>query len=88
MTRRAVIIGGSGQIGRAAAANLLEHGWSVVCAQRNPDDLPQALRGRVETVALDRNEESPARAVGEGADLLIDTIGWHRGGRNEEGETD
>lgn len=76
MTRRAVIIGGSGQVGRAAAANLLEHGWSVVCAQRNPDDLPEGIRDRVETVALDRNEESPARAVGQGADLLVDTVAF------------
>ncbi|HYD44581.1 MAG TPA: NAD-dependent epimerase/dehydratase family protein [Phenylobacterium sp.] len=76
MTRRAVIIGGSGQIGRAVAANLLDHGWSVVCAQRHPDDLPAELRGRVDVVALDRNEESPARAVGQGADLLVDTVAF------------
>lgn len=76
MTRRAVIIGGSGQIGRAVAANLLAHGWSVTSAQRHPDQLPDSLRGRVDTVALDRTETGLAAAVGEGADLLIDTVAF------------
>ena len=51
----ALIIGGSGQIGRAVAARLLETGWSVACAQRDPDrlsDLP-ALAG-ARSVRLDR----------------------------------
>lgn len=76
MSGRAVIIGGSGQIGRAAAENLLAHGWSVTCVQRDANDLPTSLRERVETVALDRNEELLARTVGAGADLLIDTVAF------------
>lgn len=76
MTQKAVIIGGSGQIGRAVAANLLAHGWRVVCAQRRGTDLPDELSGRVETVELDRNEAGLGRAVGEGADLVVDTVAF------------
>lgn len=76
MTGRAVIIGGSGQIGRAVAESLLAHGWRVACAQRDADSLPASLRGRVETVALDRDEQGLAAALGEGADLVVDTVAF------------
>ena len=74
----ALIIGGSGQIGRAVAARLLQAGWLVTCAQRDPDrlsDLP-ALAG-ARSVRLDR--EAPgalAAAVAGGFDAVIDTVAF------------
>ena len=76
MTRRALIIGGSGQIGRAVAANLLAHGWKVACAQRDAGGVPAHLRDRVETVTLDRNAQALAAALSAGADLVVDTVAF------------
>lgn len=73
----AFIVGGSGQIGLAVARRLLADGWTVTCAQRNPDDLPADLRGRVMAVALDRKAPGALEAaLGEGADALIDTVAY------------
>ncbi|MDB5483069.1 MAG: hypothetical protein JWO83_4122 [Caulobacteraceae bacterium] len=73
MPRTALIVGGSGQIGRAVASRLVSDGWRVIAAQRRPFD---AAPG-VETVRLDRGEdEAIARAVGAGVDALIDTVAY------------
>lgn len=77
MSRRAVIIGGSGQIGQAAAANLLAQGWSVVSVQRNNDDPPPGLAGRVEVMRADRDKPGELeRILAGGADALIDTVAF------------
>ena len=78
MGRNAFIIGGTGQIGRAVASRLLGEGWNVTLAGRSlacpPADL--AARG-ARGVAMDRSEPGVlSRAVGEGADLLVDTVGY------------
>jgi nucleoside-diphosphate-sugar epimerase len=73
MVRKALIIGGSGQIARAVASRLMDQGWRVIAGQRRPFD---ALPG-VETILVDREEEgSLARAVGGGVDALIDTVAY------------
>jgi nucleoside-diphosphate-sugar epimerase len=79
--RRAFILGGTGQIGRAVASNLLAAGWAVSVASRGlrapPEDL--AALG-ASFVALDR--ESPgelARVLGDGADALIDITAYDAG---------
>lgn len=72
MARTALIIGGSGQIGRAVRQALVAEGWTVRCAQKTPtaDD-------GADTVLLDRNETGAlARAVGSGVDALIDTVAF------------
>jgi nucleoside-diphosphate-sugar epimerase len=73
MTRTALIVGGSGQIGRAVAQRFLDDGWTVRCAQRRPGDLPPELAGRVEAIELDRTQPGAlAAALGPGADVLVD----------------
>lgn len=80
MSRHAFLIGGTGQIGRAAAAALLDRGWTVALASRSgavPDDL--AARGAT-SVALDRTRPGAlARALGGGADLLLDAVAYDAG---------
>jgi nucleoside-diphosphate-sugar epimerase len=72
----AVVLGGTGLIGRAAARRLLAGGWDVTVVGRErsrvPDDVA-AAGGRF--VAADRAEpQRLAAALGAGADLLIDCL--------------
>lgn len=73
---RALIVGGTGLIGRAAARRLLAAGWRVDLTGRNPAHLPADIAdagGRF--VATDRDH--PAQllvALGVGADLLVDCL--------------
>lgn len=67
----AVILGGSGLIGRATARRLLSVGWDVTVVGRNRSHLPEdiaAAGGRF--VAADRD----GVARGAGADLLVDCL--------------
>lgn len=71
--RKALIIGGAGQIGRAVASRLAAEGWQVVAAQRRPFEAPPG----VESLRLDREEDGAiARAVGAGVDAVIDTVAY------------
>ncbi len=73
---RAVVIGGTGPIGRAAAARLLASGWTVDLIGRDPARMPAELTeagGRF--VAADyHNADELAAVYGSGADLLVDCI--------------
>jgi nucleoside-diphosphate-sugar epimerase len=73
---RAVIIGGTGAIGRAAARRLLATGWSVELTGRDPARMPRdiaAAGGRF--VAADtRDDGRLLAAFGPGADLLVDCV--------------
>lgn len=81
MARRALIVGGSGQIGRAVCRRLVGDGWSVTAAQKRPERVPAELTADgVMTIALDR--EAPgalAKAVGGGFDAVIDTVAYDEG---------
>jgi nucleoside-diphosphate-sugar epimerase len=71
---RAVIIGGTGAIGRAAARRLLAAGWSVGLTGRDPARMPRdiAAAGGL-FIAADTRDAGPLRAAfGYGADLLVD----------------
>jgi len=72
----AVVLGGTGLIGRAAARRLLAAGWDVTAVGRDPARMPgdvAAAGGRF--VAADRTEPGQlAAVVGAGADLLIDCL--------------
>lgn len=76
MARRAFILGGSGQIGRAAALNLLDAGWDVTVGQRH-GDLPDTLQGRVAVTVLDREDD---RALGDALarpfDAVLDAVAY------------
>src|SRR5215469_11710859 len=77
---RAVLIGGTGQIGRAAARALAADGWEVVALSRS-GTLPEGLAELgVESVAVDRADDAALRAaLGGGADVVLDTVAYGRG---------
>ncbi|HWA20155.1 MAG TPA: NAD-dependent epimerase/dehydratase family protein [Devosia sp.] len=76
MTRKALIIGGTGQIGVATGAELLLRGWTVTLVhtgRRVPRNVPEGAMLAV----LDRNDTSALQAaLGSGVDALIDTMAF------------
>jgi len=76
---RAVLIGGTGQIGRAAARALAKDGWEVVAVSRSgtlPDGLAEL---GVQAAVADRADDAQLRgAIGSGADAVLDTIAFTR----------
>jgi nucleoside-diphosphate-sugar epimerase len=73
---RALIIGGTGQIGRATARRLLAAGWQVDLTGRDPTHMPAEIAAAGgEFVPADRDDsEQLLGALGDGADLLVDCI--------------
>jgi nucleoside-diphosphate-sugar epimerase len=78
MARHAFIIGGTGQLGRATAAELLGRGWRVTLAARGGRTVPHDLLQQGATlVTVDREQPGAlARAIGAGADAVIDTVAY------------
>jgi nucleoside-diphosphate-sugar epimerase len=73
MARRAFVLGGSGQTGRALVPRLLERGWDVVIASRGGRELPAG----VEHVQVDRADGDALRhALGTGADVFVDFVAF------------
>jgi nucleoside-diphosphate-sugar epimerase len=73
---RALIVGGTGLVGRAVARRLLAKGWEVDVTGRDPAHLPDDLAaagGRFVAAARDDSDQLLA-ALGAGADLLVDCI--------------
>ena len=73
---RALVLGGTGAIGRAVARRLLPAGWDVDLTGRDfrrmPDDLAAA---GARFVAAERDDPAALLAVlGDGADLLVDCV--------------
>jgi nucleoside-diphosphate-sugar epimerase len=69
VARRAFLLGGSGQTGRALIPRLQQRGWEVVVASRGEREVPVG----VEHVTVDRGAEGALEAaVGDGADVLVD----------------
>jgi len=73
---RAVIVGGTGAIGRAAARRLLAAGWSVELTGRDPARMPPdiAVSGGRFTAAGRGDQEQLQAVFGPGADLLVDCV--------------
>lgn len=62
---RAFLLGGTGQIGRAAARTFDEHGWDVVVVSRSsPVRVDRTVPGELEA------------ALGDGADVLVDIVAF------------
>lgn len=80
---RAVLIGGTGMIGRAAARALATDGWDVIAVSRS-GTLPEGLAELgVESVVADRADDAQLRAaLGSGVDVVLDTVAFTR----EDGE--
>jgi nucleoside-diphosphate-sugar epimerase len=77
-TRKAFILGGTGQIGRAIAETLIVTGWRVTLAHRGTQPAPLDLLKRGAAVVT-VNREGPgalARALDSGADALIDVTAY------------
>ena len=76
---RAVLIGGTGMIGRAAARALALDGWEVVAVSRS-GTLPTGLAELgVESVVADRADDAQLRAaLGRGADVVFDSVAMNR----------
>src|SRR5262245_42355033 len=73
---RALIIGGTGLIGRAPARRLLHADWPGDVTGRDPAHLPADLaRNGARFVAAERADQSQLQtALGDGTDLLVDCI--------------
>lgn len=77
MAKRAFIIGGTGQIGRAVGLRLLQEGWDVTFASRRGHIPGDAFGSSARAVALDRDHPGAlAEAIGDGADAVIDTVAY------------
>jgi nucleoside-diphosphate-sugar epimerase len=76
---RAVVVGATGQIGRAAVGVLARDGWEVTAVSRGgarderwPDDVRAVRADREDDAAL-------AAAVGDGCDVLVDMVAYGPG---------
>lgn len=72
--RRALVLGGTGAVGRATARRLLGAGWQVDLTGREPSHFPSDLAGAgVGFIASDRGDATAlTEAFGQGADLVVD----------------
>ncbi|MFC3577051.1 NAD-dependent epimerase/dehydratase family protein [Streptomyces yaanensis] len=74
--KRAVVIGATGQIGRAAVAALAGDGWDVTAASRGggrDEDWPKDVRA----VRLDREDDAAlAGVIGDGCDTVVDIVAY------------
>jgi nucleoside-diphosphate-sugar epimerase len=74
--KTALVIGGAGQIGRAAVRALAEDGWAVTAASlggRRDASWPEDVRA----VRLDRDDDAALGAlVGDGVDLVVDMVAF------------
>ena len=73
---RALILGGTGAIGRATAGRLLDAGWDVDVTGRDPRDSRPSWQTRERRfIASDRGDAAQLHnAFGSGADLLVDCV--------------
>ncbi|WP_149905997.1 NAD-dependent epimerase/dehydratase family protein [Mesorhizobium sp. SARCC-RB16n] len=76
MARSAIIVGGTGQIGQAAAMTLLRDGWNVSIMHRGNRLLSQRLIERGAHEIIHDRGRGLAPVIGRGADLLIDAIAF------------
>lgn len=75
MARRAFLLGGSGQTGRALIPRLRARGWDVVVASRGEREVPPG----VEHLKVDRTDTDMLRqALGAGADVLVDFVAFEQ----------
>src|SRR5579871_884164 len=79
MSRRAVLIGGTGMIGRAAAAALARDGWDVLALSRSGEVSAELAALGVRGAAADRaDDEQLRRAIGNGANVFVDMVAYTR----------
>jgi NADH dehydrogenase len=77
--RVAVILGGSGFVGRHLAPRLAAHGWTVRAAARHPrPPAPPAPGARVTPATVDLRDEGQVRSVLSGAKAVVNLVGIAR----------
>lgn len=74
----AVVLGGNGLIGAAAARGLRDAGWTVTCSGRSERRFPSDLRARgVRFSRSDRYDPQELRQLlRAGADVVVDCVGY------------
>jgi nucleoside-diphosphate-sugar epimerase len=77
LAKTALIVGGTGQIGLAAAARLARGGWHVTAAHRGLHS--PALPTDVRSIRLDRGDTPALLAAARGHDLVLDTVAYDPG---------
>ncbi len=75
---RAIVLGGNGQVGAAAAARLVADGWDVTSSGRSADRFPAELReAGVRFARSDRYVAEDLRELlSPGADAVVDCVGY------------
>ena len=74
---RALIVGGNGQLGCAAAKELIRAGWSVTLAGRGPRPPDAELDALgVSELRLDREDTTSLIAAAHGRDLVLDVVAF------------
>jgi nucleoside-diphosphate-sugar epimerase len=74
MAQSALIIGGTGQLGRAIATALGNAGWEVTVAGRGQREQPDAAHQEV--LVLDREDTDALQRAARGRDLVVDTVAF------------
>lgn len=75
--KTALILGGTGQIGIAAAERLARDGWAVRSAHRGSTPFPEELtRLGVDEVLLDHDNTPQLVAAASGYDLVLDAVAF------------
>jgi nucleoside-diphosphate-sugar epimerase len=76
MARFALILGGTGLIGRAVARRLVAAGWRVTVTGRDPRRIPADLAAAGVTFRLSERSDGAAlaAAVADGCDFLVDCV--------------
>jgi nucleoside-diphosphate-sugar epimerase len=76
--RKAIVLGGNGQVGSAAALKLVSAGWDVTSSGQALHRFPQALRDvGIRFIRSDRYAAAGLHQVlRDGADLVVDCIGY------------
>ncbi|HWD63384.1 MAG TPA: NAD-dependent epimerase/dehydratase family protein [Humibacter sp.] len=75
--KTAFIVGGTGQIGSAAARHLAQAGWSVLLGHRGVHGGdPSLAELDVTTVRVDRDDTDALVQLADGNDLVLDTIAY------------
>jgi nucleoside-diphosphate-sugar epimerase len=76
MAKTAFLLGGTGQIGRAAAERFRAAGWDVVLASRGERPIAEELQA-LRHVQVDREDiEALRTALGDGVDVLVDVVAF------------
>lgn len=74
-TKRIILTGATGLVGRKLFAALRERGYALVIFSRNPDAARRALPGAAEYVAWSPAEDGPWAAAVDGAHAIINLAG-------------